>query len=87
MAGQNSFHHPVLLRLGHTEHEIMELTAAFTRFDQDGNRILDEKEQEQMQQDLEEKRVSPTGGWRGCKETAHPPLPAHLDHKPKLKIL
>uniref|UniRef100_F1S8V0 Polycystin-2-like protein 1 n=1 Tax=Sus scrofa TaxID=9823 RepID=F1S8V0_PIG len=47
-----------LRELGHTEHEIMELTAAFTRFDQDGNRILDEKEQEQMQQDLEEKRVA-----------------------------
>lgn len=52
MAAQKSFHHSVLLRLGHTEYEITELTAAFTRFDQDGNRILDEKEQEQMRQDL-----------------------------------
>ncbi|XP_032288466.1 polycystic kidney disease 2-like 1 protein [Phoca vitulina] len=42
----------------HAEHEITELTAAFTRFDQDGNHILDKKEQEQMQQDLEEKRVA-----------------------------
>uniref|UniRef100_A0A8C3X7H4 Polycystin-2-like protein 1 n=1 Tax=Catagonus wagneri TaxID=51154 RepID=A0A8C3X7H4_9CETA len=47
-----------LRELGHTECEITELTAAFTRFDQDGNRILDEKEQEQMRQDLEEKRVA-----------------------------
>uniref|UniRef100_A0A8C8ZND3 Polycystin-2-like protein 1 n=1 Tax=Prolemur simus TaxID=1328070 RepID=A0A8C8ZND3_PROSS len=47
-----------LRELGHTEHEITELTAAFTRFDQDGNRILDEKEQEQMRQDLEEERVA-----------------------------
>lgn len=49
---------PALLRLGHTEHEIVELTTAFTRCDQDGNRVLDEKEQEQMRQDLEEERVS-----------------------------
>lgn len=59
------FHHPVLLRLGHAEHEITELTATFARFDQDGNRVLDEKEQEQMRQDLEEQRVSPAGWWRG----------------------
>lgn len=59
--GQKSFHHLILLRLGHAEHGITELTATFTRFDQDGNCILDEKEQEQMQQDLEEERVSPTG--------------------------
>ncbi|XP_047559510.1 polycystic kidney disease 2-like 1 protein isoform X2 [Lutra lutra] len=43
---------------GHAEHEITELTAAFTRFVQDGNYILDKKEQEQMQQDLEDKRVA-----------------------------
>ncbi|XP_073934629.1 polycystin-2-like protein 1 isoform X1 [Castor canadensis] len=43
--------------LGHAEHENTELTAAFTKFDQDGNRILDEKEQEQMRQDLEEEKV------------------------------
>ncbi|XP_012873128.1 PREDICTED: polycystic kidney disease 2-like 1 protein [Dipodomys ordii] len=47
-----------LRELGHEEHEITELTAAFTRFDQDGNHILDEKEQEQMRQDLEEERVA-----------------------------
>uniref|UniRef100_M3YZU8 Polycystin-2-like protein 1 n=1 Tax=Mustela putorius furo TaxID=9669 RepID=M3YZU8_MUSPF len=47
-----------LRELGHAEHEITELTAAFTRFDQDGNHILDKKEQEQMQQDLEDKRVA-----------------------------
>ncbi|XP_032986634.1 polycystic kidney disease 2-like 1 protein isoform X2 [Rhinolophus ferrumequinum] len=47
-----------LKELGHAEHEITELTAAFTKFDQDGNRVLDEKEQEQMRQDLEEERVA-----------------------------
>ncbi|KAI5932542.1 Polycystic kidney disease 2-like 1 protein [Manis javanica] len=47
-----------LRELGHAEHEITELTATFTRFDQDGNCILDEKVQEQMQQDLEEERVA-----------------------------
>ncbi|XP_048194432.1 polycystic kidney disease 2-like 1 protein isoform X2 [Perognathus longimembris pacificus] len=47
-----------LRELGHVEHEITELTAAFTQFDQDGNHILDEKEQEQMRQDLEEERVA-----------------------------
>ncbi|XP_060028247.1 polycystin-2-like protein 1 [Erinaceus europaeus] len=43
---------------GHADHEITKLTAAFTRFDQDGNHILDEKEQNQMRQDLEEERVA-----------------------------
>ncbi|KAL0616351.1 Polycystic kidney disease 2-like 1 protein [Plecturocebus cupreus] len=47
-----------LRELGHAEHEITELTATFTKFDRDGNRILDEKEQEQMRQDLEEERVA-----------------------------
>eukprot|EP00069_Balaena_mysticetus_P022085 bmy_14125T0 len=47
-----------LKELGHTEHEITELTAAFTRFGQDGTHILDEKEREQMRQDLEEERVA-----------------------------
>ncbi|KAJ8789403.1 hypothetical protein J1605_021930 [Eschrichtius robustus] len=47
-----------LKELGHIEHEITELTAAFTRFGQDGTHILDEKEQEQMRQDLEEERGS-----------------------------
>ncbi|KAM9068995.1 polycystin-2-like protein 1 isoform 1-T1 [Sarcophilus harrisii] len=44
-----------LRELGHAEHEI---TSAFTRFDRDGNRVLDEEEQEKMHQDLEEKRVA-----------------------------
>ena len=52
----------VFLRLGHAEHEISELKAAFTRFDQDGNHVLDEKEQAQMRQDLEEERVSSVDG-------------------------
>ncbi|XP_074195299.1 polycystin-2-like protein 1 isoform X2 [Rhinolophus sinicus] len=47
-----------LKELGHAEREITELTAAFTKFDRDGNRVLDEKEQEQMRQDLEEERVA-----------------------------
>lgn len=42
------------LRLGHAEHEI---TAAFAKFDKDGNQILDEEEQKRMRNDLEEKRV------------------------------
>nr|XP_025033676.1 polycystic kidney disease 2-like 1 protein [Pelodiscus sinensis] len=42
-------------RLGHAEHEI---TAAFSRFDTDGNQILDEEEQKRMRNDLEEKRVA-----------------------------
>ncbi|XP_059517057.1 polycystin-2-like protein 1 isoform X3 [Myotis daubentonii] len=47
-----------LRELGHKEHEITELAATFTKFDQDGNHVLDEKEQKQMQQDLEEERVA-----------------------------
>ncbi|XP_076980518.1 polycystin-2-like protein 1 [Tamandua tetradactyla] len=47
-----------LRELGHAEHEITELKAAFTRSDRDGNHILDEKEQAQMRQDLEEERVA-----------------------------
>uniref|UniRef100_A0A8C8SVD9 Polycystin 2 like 1, transient receptor potential cation channel n=1 Tax=Pelusios castaneus TaxID=367368 RepID=A0A8C8SVD9_9SAUR len=45
------------LRLGHADHEI---TAAFSRFDKDGNQILDEEEQKRMRRDLEEKRVALT---------------------------
>uniref|UniRef100_A0A8C5KFV2 Polycystin-2-like protein 1 n=1 Tax=Jaculus jaculus TaxID=51337 RepID=A0A8C5KFV2_JACJA len=44
-----------LRELGHAEHDLM---AAFTRFDQDGNHVLDKKEQEQMRQTLEEERVA-----------------------------
>ncbi|KAL8186750.1 UNVERIFIED_CONTAM: Polycystic kidney disease 2-like 1 protein [Gekko kuhli] len=44
-----------LRELGHAEHEI---TAAFAKFDQDGNQILDEEEQKRMRNDLEEKRVA-----------------------------
>uniref|UniRef100_A0A8C2X4A3 Polycystin 2 like 1, transient receptor potential cation channel n=1 Tax=Cyclopterus lumpus TaxID=8103 RepID=A0A8C2X4A3_CYCLU len=39
--------------MGHAEHEI---TAAFSRFDHDGNQILDEDEQKRMKVELEEKR-------------------------------
>lgn len=45
-----------LLRMGHADNEI---SAAFERFDRDGNNILDKDEQERMKQELEEKRV----GW------------------------
>ncbi|XP_005048373.1 PREDICTED: polycystic kidney disease 2-like 1 protein [Ficedula albicollis] len=44
-----------LKELGHADHEI---TAAFSRFDRDGNHILDEDEQQQMKHDLEAKRVA-----------------------------
>nr|XP_016852422.1 PREDICTED: polycystic kidney disease 2-like 1 protein [Anolis carolinensis] len=44
-----------LRKLGHAEHEI---TAAFAKFDKDGNQILDEEEQKRMRNDLEEKRVA-----------------------------
>ncbi|KYO25132.1 hypothetical protein Y1Q_0001766 [Alligator mississippiensis] len=44
-----------LKELGHADHEI---TAAFSRFDKDGNQILDEEEQKRMRRDLEEKRVA-----------------------------
>lgn len=62
MAGQRSFHPPVLFRLEHTEHEMTKLTAAFTRFDQDGIRAPDEKEQNEKRQKLEGERVSPDTG-------------------------
>ncbi|KAM8923773.1 polycystin-2-like protein 1 [Pelodytes ibericus] len=44
-----------LKEMGHEDHEI---TAAFSRFDQDGNRILDEDEQKRMRNILEERRVA-----------------------------
>lgn len=47
--------HIYICRMGHDDHEI---TIAFSRFDQDGNRVLDEEEQKQMRSILEEKRVS-----------------------------
>lgn len=49
-----SFFFLFFCRLGHADHEI---TAAFCRFDKDGNHILDEEEQQQMKHDLEEKKV------------------------------
>ncbi|XP_035387623.1 polycystic kidney disease 2-like 1 protein isoform X1 [Electrophorus electricus] len=42
-----------LKEMGHADHEI---SAAFSRFDQDGNQILDLVEQETMRRELEEKR-------------------------------
>ncbi|XP_070834158.1 polycystin-2-like protein 1 [Chaetodon trifascialis] len=42
-----------LKEMGHADHEI---SAAFSRFDRDGNQILDEDEQERMKMELEEKR-------------------------------
>ncbi|XP_040218107.1 polycystic kidney disease 2-like 1 protein [Rana temporaria] len=44
-----------LKEMGHDDHEI---TIAFSRFDQDGNRVLDEEEQKQMRSILEEKRLA-----------------------------
>uniref|UniRef100_A0A672GSW8 Polycystic kidney disease 2-like 1 n=1 Tax=Salarias fasciatus TaxID=181472 RepID=A0A672GSW8_SALFA len=42
-----------LKELGHADHEI---SAAFSKFDRDGNQVLDEEEQERMKIELEEKR-------------------------------
>ncbi|XP_071402027.1 polycystin-2-like protein 1 [Centroberyx affinis] len=42
-----------LKEMGHADHEI---SAAFSRFDRDGNQILDQEEQERMKIELEEKR-------------------------------
>uniref|UniRef100_H3D6D3 Polycystin 2 like 1, transient receptor potential cation channel n=1 Tax=Tetraodon nigroviridis TaxID=99883 RepID=H3D6D3_TETNG len=42
-----------LKEMGHADHEISE---AFSRFDRDGNQILDEEEQKRMKSDLEEKK-------------------------------
>ncbi|XP_062286585.1 polycystin-2-like protein 1 [Scomber scombrus] len=42
-----------LKEMGHADHEI---SAAFSRFDRDGNHILDQDEQERMKTELEEKR-------------------------------
>ncbi|KAM3863001.1 polycystin-2-like protein 1 [Diretmus argenteus] len=42
-----------LKEMGHADHEI---SAAFSRFDHDGNQILDQEEQERMKTELEEKR-------------------------------
>uniref|UniRef100_A0A8C3I6D8 Polycystin 2 like 1, transient receptor potential cation channel n=1 Tax=Chrysemys picta bellii TaxID=8478 RepID=A0A8C3I6D8_CHRPI len=53
-----------LKELGHAEHEI---TAAFSRFDKDGNQILDEEEQKRMRHDLEEKRVKDGASLTGLK--------------------
>ncbi|MGH0116953.1 UNVERIFIED_CONTAM: hypothetical protein FKN15_026647 [Acipenser sinensis] len=44
-----------LRQMGHSDHEISE---AFTRFDHDGNLILDKEEQNRMISDLEEKKIS-----------------------------
>ncbi|XP_043912299.1 polycystic kidney disease 2-like 1 protein [Protopterus annectens] len=44
-----------LKEMGHDDHEI---TAAFKRFDQDANHILDEEEQKRMRSDLEETRAA-----------------------------
>uniref|UniRef100_A0A673JP16 Polycystic kidney disease 2-like 1 protein n=1 Tax=Sinocyclocheilus rhinocerous TaxID=307959 RepID=A0A673JP16_9TELE len=46
-----------LKEMGHADHEI---SAAFSRFDQDENQTLDKQEQERMKQELEEKRVLTT---------------------------
>uniref|UniRef100_A0A8C9RMB8 Polycystin 2 like 1, transient receptor potential cation channel n=1 Tax=Scleropages formosus TaxID=113540 RepID=A0A8C9RMB8_SCLFO len=42
-----------LKEMGHADHEI---SATFSRFDQDGNHVLDEEEQNRMKKELEEKR-------------------------------
>lgn len=42
-----------LKEMGHADHEISE---AFSKFDKDGNQVLDEAEQKRMKKELEEKR-------------------------------
>ncbi|CAL8257105.1 unnamed protein product [Lota lota] len=42
-----------LKEMGHADHEI---SATFSRFDYDGNQVLDQEEQERMKAELEEKR-------------------------------
>uniref|UniRef100_A0A8C0GKI8 Polycystin 2 like 1, transient receptor potential cation channel n=1 Tax=Chelonoidis abingdonii TaxID=106734 RepID=A0A8C0GKI8_CHEAB len=64
-----------LKELGHAEHEI---TAAFSRFDKDGNQVLDEEEQKRMRHDLEEKRMTPMGDLaRLCMFSAADPVLCH----------
>lgn len=41
-------------RMGHDDRDISE---AFSKYDKDGNQILDRAEQEKMKRELEEKRV------------------------------
>ncbi|XP_064125155.1 polycystin-2-like protein 1 [Loxodonta africana] len=47
-----------VLQGGEQETQFEDFTNTFREFDRDGNRILDEEEQAQMQQDLEEERVA-----------------------------
>lgn len=62
--------------------------AAFTRFDQDGDHILDEEEQEQMRQGLEDERVSRTVGWQRSMHTSLACSPSHhTQAKSKLDVL
>ncbi|KAF7219597.1 polycystin-2-like protein 1 [Nothobranchius furzeri] len=44
-----------LKEMGHSDHEI---SAAFSQFDHDGNKILDANEQERMKMELKEKKVA-----------------------------
>ncbi|XP_004681071.1 PREDICTED: polycystic kidney disease 2-like 1 protein [Condylura cristata] len=64
-----------LKELGHTEQEITELTATVTRFDQDGNHVLHEREKEQMRQGLGEERVALNTGMEtlSCCVVSSPP--------------
>lgn len=47
--------------MGHSDEEI---TAAFSRFDDDKNQVLDKDEQEKMILELEEKRVCIIYGYK-----------------------
>ncbi|XP_050982365.1 polycystic kidney disease 2-like 1 protein [Labeo rohita] len=78
-----------LKEMGHADHEI---SATFSRFDQDGNQTLDKQEQERMKQELEEKRDALNEELRNLEnsvesaedhreKTVHPEVFQRLVHK------
>ncbi|XP_056113041.1 polycystic kidney disease 2-like 1 protein [Rhinichthys klamathensis goyatoka] len=58
-----------LKEMGHADHEI---SAAFSKFDQDGNQTLDKQEQEIMKQELEEKREALNEELRNLENNVEP---------------
>nr|XP_695404.3 polycystic kidney disease 2-like 1 protein [Danio rerio] len=58
-----------LKEMGHSDREI---SAAFSKFDQDGNQTLDKQEQENMKQELEEKRDALSAELRDLENSVEP---------------
>ncbi|KAG1951065.1 polycystic kidney disease 2-like 1 protein [Pimephales promelas] len=58
-----------LKEMGHADHEI---SAAFSKFDKDGNQTLDKQEQEIMKQELEEKREALNEELRNLENNVEP---------------